>query len=257
MKDKFKNLYKKIRKLFRKIIFYGNKYKCNICNSNVRLMKPAGIKHEIFEKNIILEAGYRENCTCPVCNAKDRIRMVYYYIENYTDIFTSKNCILHFAPEYLLKQKIKKNNQAEYYDGDIKKGRASYIIDMTDIKFPENMFDYIICNQVLEHIPDEKKAINELKRVIKTDGKIIITVPICISNEETFEDSNITSPEERLANFCQDDHVRLYGRDFKRRLEKYGLEVEEWCVDSHVSKEIIEKNAFTKGGLIYIAKKKR
>lgn len=256
MKEKLKKIYRKIREIYRKIYYYGNKYKCNICSSKVRLMKPHGIKHEIFEKNTIIEAGYRENCTCPVCKSKDRIRMVYYYLEKYTNVFVGKNCILHFAPEFPIKQKIKKNKYAEYYDGDIQKGRATYVVDITDIQFPDNKFDYIICNQVLEHIPDEKKAINELKRVIKPNGKIIITVPICVSNEKTFEDPNITDSKERLANFCQEDHVRLYGRDFKKRLEKFGFEVEEWRVDEHVIEQVIEEYSFSKGGLIYIATKK-
>lgn len=256
MKEKLKKIYRKIRGIYRKIYYYGNKYKCNICSSKVRLMKPHGIKHEIFEKNTIIEAGYRENCTCPVCKSKDRIRMVYYYLEKYTNVFVGKNCILHFAPEFPIKQKIKKNKYAEYYDGDIQKGRATYVVDITDIQFPDNKFDYIICNQVLEHIPDEKKAINELKRVIKPNGKIIITVPICVSNEKTFEDPNITDSKERLANFCQEDHVRLYGRDFKKRLEKFGFEVEEWRVDEHVIEQVIEEYSFSKGGLIYIATKK-
>ena len=262
MKEKLKKIYRKIRGIYRKIYYYGNKYKCNICSSKVRLMKPHGIKHEIFEKNTIIEAGYRENCTCPVCKSKDRIRMVYYYLEKYTNVFVG-NIPYNDEKEDLKKTlslvgpvKSLEIKQDEYYDGDIQKGRATYVVDITDIQFPDNKFDYIICNQVLEHIPDEKKAINELKRVIKPNGKIIITVPICVSNEKTFEDPNITDSKERLANFCQEDHVRLYGRDFKKRLEKFGFEVEEWRVDEHVIEQVIEEYSFSKGGLIYIATKK-
>ena len=246
---------KKIKKIIKKIIYFGFKHKCIICSSNVRIMKPGGIKHEIFEKNKIIEAGYRENCVCPVCYSKDRKRLVYYYIKNFTDILTSKNTVLHFAPEYEIKELIKKNSNCEYYDGDINKEKATYVIDMTDINFQNDTFDYIICNQVLEHIVEEKKAISELKRVIKPNGKIIITVPICISNEKTYEDLSITDPIGRLENFCQENHVRLYGRDFKKRLEKYGLKVEEWKVDEHFTNKEIKKFAFQEGSIIYIATK--
>ena len=250
-----RSIYKKIRHIYRKIIYYGNKHKCNICGSKVKKIIPGGIKHEIFEKNKIVEAGYRENCFCPVCKSRDRIRIIYYYIENYTNILTDKNCILHFAPEYQLKEKIIKNKKIDYYDGDIKEGRATYVVDIRNIQFSSNKFDYIICNQVLEHIVEEAEAINELKRVIKPNGKIIITVPICLSNEKTYEDLSITDPEERLKNFCQKDHVRLYGRDFKERLEKYGLKVEEWKIKEHVTEDEIQKYAFQKDSVIFIATK--
>ena len=70
------NLIKKIlqNKMVRKtylnimrIVFWGKKYQCNICKSNIRKFMPYGIKHEIFEKNVISQAGYRENCLCPAC----------------------------------------------------------------------------------------------------------------------------------------------------------------------------------------------
>lgn len=239
----------------RKIKYFGKKYKCNICNSWVREMRPFGIKHEIFEKNTILEAGYRENCVCPVCKSKDRIRLVFYYIKKYTDILYGRNTILHFAPEPQLKRKIKKNHKAKYYDGDISEGAASMVIDMTNIQFEDNKFDYIICNQVLEHIEEEEKAILELKRVIKPSGKIILTVPICISNEKTIEDKSITDPEQRLAMFCQEDHVRLYGRDFKERIENYGLKVEEYNFEESEGIEERKKYGIVEHGVIYIATK--
>ena len=250
------NVCSKIKIIIKKIIYFGFKYKCNICNSSVRCMLPGGIKHEFFERNIVSEAGYRENCFCPVCYSRDRIRLVYYYMKKYTDIFNGKNTILHFAPELVIKDKILKNKLVKYYDGDIKKGRASYIVDIRKIQFEDNMFDYIICNQVLEHILEEEQAILELKRVIKPQGKIIITVPICISNEYTIENNGITNPQKRLEVFGQKDHVRLYGRDFKKRLEKYGFSVEEYDFEKIEGIEKAKKFAMPKYGLIYIASKK-
>ena len=251
MKKIEKNL-KQLKRKIKKLFYYGKKYYCNICESNVRIMKPYGIKHEIFDKNTIIEAGYRQNCECPVCKSKDRLRLVYYYLIKYTNIFTKENVVLHIAPENILKEKFLENDLIKYYDGDLKKGNASCIVDITDIPFKDNTFDYIICNQVLEHVIDEKKALCEFKRVIKPSGKIIITVPICISNKKTIEDKNIVDPKERLALFCQEDHVRLYGLDFKERIEKYGFKVIEYNIDLDENYNKTPKNALPKNGLIYI-----
>lgn len=269
-KKRVKNtkIYKKTKKIYdnyfkifhmaiKRIIYFGKKYQCNLCGSKVKSMFPSGQKHEIFQKNNITGAGYRDHVKCPVCRSKDKERMVFYYIKNYTDILTGKNTILHFAPEIETKKKIKKNKEATYYDGDIQKEVASQIIDITQISFPDNTFDYIICNHVLEHVEDEKKAILELKRVIKENGKIIITVPICISNEKTIEDESIIEPEERLKYFCQSDHVRLYGRDFVKRIEKYGVTVTEYDFEKEEGIEKRKQYGILENGCIYIVTKKR
>ena len=253
---KLEKILKLIKRIIKKTLYYGKKYHCNICESDVRIMKPYGIKHEIFKKNSIVLAGYRKYCKCPVCKSKDRLRLVYYYLIKYTDIFTNENKVLHIAPESLLKEKLLKNDLIKYYDGDLKKGNASFILDITDIPFKDNIFDYIICNQVLEHVVNEKKALYELKRVIKPDGRIIITVPICISNENTLEDDSIVDAKERLSLFCQEDHVRLYGLDFKERMEKYGFKVIEYNIDLENNNDEIKKYSLPKNGLIYILYKK-
>ena len=96
-------------------------------------------------------------------------------------------------------------------------------IDITDIKFQNNTFDCILCSHVLEHILDDNKAIRELYRVLKPNGWAILQVPIL--REKTFEDPNIQTPEERLKYFGQEDHVRIYGLDYKDRLENAGFKV--------------------------------
>ncbi len=240
----------------RKIWNFGLQYKCNICHSHLKKWRAGGRNHQIFIDNKIVGAGYRKNFQCPVCGAKDKDRLVYYYLENYTDVFQRANKILHFAPEKIIYQKFKRkchNYKAiQYYTGDLNSDRADMIVDITDINFPKNTFDYIICNHVLEHVMEEKKAFAELKRVIKPTGKIILTVPVCVSNAKTIEDNSITDPRERMNLFCQEDHVRLYGRDTKKRIEKYGLIVEEFKVKN---KDIEEKYGLLEDGIIYIISK--
>lgn len=46
-----------------------------------------------------------------------------------------------------------------------------------EMPFPDNAFDKIVCTEVLEHVPDDTKAMRELLRVLKPGGRVAITVP--------------------------------------------------------------------------------
>lgn len=49
--------------------------------------------------------------------------------------------------------------------------------DAKDLPFKDNTFDFITCTEVLEHVPDFREAIIELRRVLKPGGQFLITVP--------------------------------------------------------------------------------
>lgn len=242
------NIYNRFKKSLR---YGGFKFTCNMCGFKARKMISTGHKHPIFQENVIVGAGFRKNAICPLCCATDKLRLVYYYLANYTDIFKTPNKILHFAPELELKRKILKNHDNSYIEADINPKKAKNVIDITNIPFEDNSFDYIICNHVLEHVEDEKQALKELKRVIKPSGKIILTFPVCLSNKNTFEDPSIKSLEDRFKYYCQEDHVRLYGLDFASRAKKVGLKTKTFEPDA----KIAQKYAFSKAGIVYILKK--
>ena len=105
--------------------------------------------------------------------------------------------------------------------------------------FENEKFDYIIANHVLEHIEDETAAISELKRCIKKNRKIILSFPVTME-VNTFELHNLTQ-DERIYYYGQDDHVRLYGRDFKEHLQNYGLRVDVYSPEELLSKKLTEK----------------
>ena len=108
-------------------------------------------------------------------------------------------------------------------------------MDVQDIPYDNNTFDYIIINHVLEHVPQDKKAINEIYRVLKPGGVAFISVPI--GGEITNEDERINTPELRLKYYEDPTHLRLYGRDLKGKLEDFGFEVEEYCSGTYFSKK--------------------
>jgi len=155
---------------------------------------------------------------------------------------------LHFAPERILTRLFQSYPNIEYISADIDPQKAMRKEDITATSFPDSMFDLIFCSHVLEHIEDDNKAMKELVRILKPDGFAILLVPIKDSFhgrviEKTFEDFSVTSPEEREKVFGQRDHVRIYGRDFKERLEKAGFRVTIDKFIQSLPEELVKKYA--------------
>jgi ubiquinone/menaquinone biosynthesis C-methylase UbiE len=118
----------------------------------------------------------------------------------------------------------------EYISADIVPGKAMVVADITNTSFADNEFDIIFCSHVLEHVPDDRKAMHELYRILNPAGFGILQVPIKtqrggIPMTETYEDFSITDPGQREIAFGQHDHVRIYGTDFKDRLESAKFKV--------------------------------
>lgn len=170
----------------------------------------------------------RINVICPSCGSEQRHRFVWLCLQNYWNMEqkstnVGKN-LLHFAPERCFKKRFARwFGNDNYMTGDIELGRAKKVIDITNICFPEGTYDYIVCNHVLEHISDDKKAISELYRVLKKTGIAFLSVPL--KGQSTDEDLTVTDPNERMKRFGAPSHVRYYGHDFKNRLESAGFSV--------------------------------
>ena len=215
------------------------RYYCNLCNLKIPFMLDSGIESPVFSKRKIIGGGVRQKCICPICGGNDRERWLKYVLNNQMSFFNKKGTVLHFAPEKQIVKKIRSNKKMIYITADIEAGRADRVEDITHISFPDKYFDYIICNHVLEHIKDEKAAFMELKRCIKTDGKVVFSVPICWEID-TYENDSVKTDEDRLIEYGQKDHVRLYGRDLKSRLEEFGFHAEYYQVQKVLSKEELE-----------------
>jgi SAM-dependent methyltransferase len=208
---------KEKKEIFKKKIFYGTQKFCPICKSHLKKFYTL-----YFPKDINLKP--RPEAVCPVCGSIERIRLLWFYLEKYTDLFREPvKKLLHIAPEAALEERFKKNHHIDYLSADIDPTRAMAEMDITDIDMPENIFDVIICSHVLEHIPEHKKALKELYRVLKPDGWAIIQVPIIA--ESTFEDPQVKDPSDRERIYGLSEHVRGYGRDYKEILARAGFNV--------------------------------
>lgn len=177
----------------------------------------------------------RANAQCPRCFSLERLRLLWLYLDK-SGLLESNEEVLHFAPERPLQARLERSGLKRYVSADIDpKSSASYVVDITDIQFPAESFDLVLCNHVLEHIPDDHLAMREMRRVLRTGGTLITQHPMDPKLQVTVEDPSETSPAERLMRFNQVDHVRIYGRDFTERLSRAGFQVTNTGFFSSVS----------------------
>lgn len=197
-----------------------------MCESRFRKFLPYGRKS-------------RSNALCPKCLALERHRLIWLYLKRKTDFFTKEAKMLHVAPELCFMSRFDALENLEYITGDIESPLAKVKMDIHDIPFEDNSIDIIFCNHVLEHVDDDRKALSEMKRVLKPGGWAILQVPFFYPlPKTTYEDKTIITPEEREKAFGQDDHVRMYGEDYGQRLAESGLKVvEERLIDELSSEE--------------------
>ncbi|HAP95586.1 class I SAM-dependent methyltransferase [Epilithonimonas hominis] len=205
-----------------------------------------------------LPYGYgkqRPNALSPGTLSLERHRQMWLYLQNETNIFTHKLKVLHIAPEQEFLRKFKKMKNLEYTSADLFSPIVDVKADIVDLPFEDNSFDVIICNHVLEHIVDDRKAMSELYRVMKSGGWGIVQVPMRNSLEKTYEDFTITDPKERQKHFGQYDHVRWYGMDYFDRLKSVGFETEINFYSQKFSEADIKRFGLNKNEILPVVRK--
>ncbi|MCT4699285.1 class I SAM-dependent methyltransferase [Tenacibaculum haliotis] len=202
-----------------------------------------------------LPYGYgvqRENALSPSTLSLERHRLLWIYLQNETDFFSSdkKLKVLHIAPEQCFLDIFRKQKNLEYITSDLESPIADVKADICDLPFKDNEFDVVFCNHVLEHIPNDTKAMQELYRVMRVGGFGIFQIPQDLSREKTFEDDSITDRKERAEIFGQYDHVRVYGRDYFNKLRSIGFKVDEVDFTKKITPEKLERFALMKGEIL-------
>lgn len=206
--------------------FLGNRHFCVLCEKRFRRFRPVGLSFPVLKEKHVIGGFPRKNGHCPYCHSDDRERLVYLYLKNNTDIFSRPQTILHVAPEKGLGDILRKQPHLRYISADKDGPFSEMRMDVTNIPFPDGTFDAVICNHVLEHVADDRRAIRELFRVVKPGGWAIVTVPLSTVLTETYEDLSIVTAAGRAEAFGQDDHVRIYAKDYFDRLRESGFQVE-------------------------------
>ena len=241
---------------FNSLKYIGNKYHCPLCHGIFNSFLSAGLKHDVIKQKNIIGAGYRENAVCPRCLSYDRERLIYLYLNEYRKyIFHDNVKILHIAPEKNLNKLFSKFKNIDYTSADLNHPSAKVKMDITNIIYEDNVFDVILCNHVLEHVPDDKKAISELYRVMKAGAFGILQVPISYMIEKTEENLEIDNDKDRIKNYGQEDHVRLYGRDYLDRLKSVGFKVNVIDFASELEVSKVERYSLLKDEKIFLVSK--
>lgn len=195
-----------------KPFYHGDNVECPVCGKRFRKFLPYGYG----------EAA--ENRMCPNCLSLERHRLLWLFLKKKTNFFTANLKVLHFAPEQPFLKRFKALDNLDYTTADIDSPIADLKLDVTAIDMPDNSFDVVICNHVLEHVSDVGKAFSEIRRILKPSGWAILLVPIN-PDVDTFEDPTVTDPKERARLFGQYDHVRQFGRDYESVLSQAGFKV--------------------------------
>jgi SAM-dependent methyltransferase len=230
---------------FLSIFYLGNKVQCPVCESTYRKFLPYG-----------RNTSSRENALCPGCLSLERHRLMGLYLKQKTNFFTADLKVLHVAPEYCFIDRFEKMKNLDYITADIESPLAKVKMDIHQIPFSENTFDVAFCNHVMEHVDDYVLAMSELYRVLKPGGWALIQSPQDLKLAHTYEDPTITDPLEREKHFLQNDHLRLFGRDYGRELEKGGFTVkEDRFVMDELSGEDVARFSLPSQEIVYFCQK--
>jgi hypothetical protein len=200
-----------------------------------------------------------DDTMCVFCNSSERHRMAWSFLLRRTDLFDGRQKrMLHVAPELQFEHYLSKALGPGYITADLLQPRVHVRMDLTEIPYAAESIDVIFCSHVLEHIPNDRKAMREFARVLKPKGWVLIMVPCFPEIGKTFEDFSVTDPAERLRLFGQEDHVRIYGDDFVSRLEDAGLEVRIVRTPDFLSaKEIAKFNITSLSGDVFLCTKRQ
>jgi len=213
-------LFERLRRLYRRrllrparrVYYLGWARYCNVCGSHLRKFLWGGV--------VVI----RQEVRCPVCGSLERHRLAWCFFQRRTALFQGHpQRMLHVAPEPEFARRLARAPGLDYVTADLFDPAAMVQMDLMEIPFPDESFDAIYCSHVLEHVADDRRAMRELFRVLRTGGWAVLQVPITVA--VTFEDPAITDPAERVKFFGQADHVRAYGPDYEDRLAAAGFQV--------------------------------
>jgi SAM-dependent methyltransferase len=190
---------------FRALIYAGRGRQCPCCGRHFRRFRSTGQPR-------------RPDAACPYCNSVERHRLLTLLIRAEPELVSGR--VLHFAAEPALSRLIRAH-AAEYVTTDLS-ADSDVTADIVSLPFPDGRWDALVCSHVLEHVPDDARAIRELRRVLAPGGSAIILVPRR-TGAPTDEDPTVTDPAARQQRFGQHDHVRMYGDDLEERLRSNGF----------------------------------
>jgi SAM-dependent methyltransferase len=262
--DKVRKNGKVLKRAIKLRRYLGSEYQCPVCGIGLRAFRPMWksywrdfAKFAPIHPPTAMETLNLEAFTCPRCDAFDRDRLTAIYLEDMFRSFDRNRTyrLLEFAPGDALHKKLKSHPFIAYRSADLSRKTVDERVDLTDMAaYSDRSLDIILCSHVLEHIPEDRKAMREIRRVLKPDGFAILLVPLVAGVEETHEDPSINTEALRWKYFGMGDHVRQYGkRDFIGRLEAAELNVEQLGIE-YFGAERFRRAAIAENSVLYVVR---
>lgn len=215
-------------------LIHAGPHRCRVCDGRVRRLGDSGYGFEVLERLQVVGGLKRRADRCPICHATSRERLVWFWLTRGGAgfRFAPDPRIAHFAPEKGLSFSIRAAAGKNYTAYDFDPSRYRHLAevrpaDLSDLPIQSGSVDLLVCNHVIEHVPDVARALGEIFRVLAVDGVAILQVPIALKLETMIELGSASTPAERLAMAGQDDHLRLFTQgDYRAALEAAGFAVE-------------------------------
>ena len=259
----FRRYHKALRRLVNLPRYLGSVHRCPVCGFELHAFKPMWKSYRrdverfgYIHRHSELETFNLENMTCPKCDATDRERLMAIYLDKVWPTLGAKDRtrLRDFAPGLSLSRKIKRYPSIDYRSADLGRADVQDHIDLTDIRYPDESVDIFICSHIFEHIPDDRKAMRELRRIMKPDGFGLVLVPLVIGVDETTEELGQATLEYRWKHFGMGDHVRQYGkRDFLRRLTESGFAIEQLGIN-YFGREPFRLHGIAENSVLYVVR---
>ena len=228
-------MHKTIKRFLGLLNSLGNNKRCYICGKTFfRFSKYRAVSSStLWRKNLDSIGSDTNNFGCPLCFCTDRERHFFAYFDKLNLWPKEDTRILHFAPERHLSKRFESNNLLEYIKADLVPERYINMgiknvknLNLMEISFAENYFDVVICNHVLEHVPNMQKSLIEVHRVLKTGGFAILQTPLSKLLHKHFEDYGIATDGQRCFFYGENDHVRIVSeKQFLKDLESVGFKL--------------------------------
>lgn len=237
--------------------------RCICCNSEVAYL-PIPEYYKQMEKKYgtinrgIAETLNEEEYLCPDCGASDRDRLIVSYLKKEGLPKAEENYrVLQIAPSKPISNWLNKYcSQIAYETADLYMQDVDFKIDIQNMESIEkDTYDLIICSHVLEHVENDRRALEEIKRILKEDGKCIFLVPVTLGYEEIDEAFGLSS-EENWRRFGQGDHCRRYGKNalLDRLSEQFYV---NQLGKAYFGDDVFEQGGLTDTSTLYVLTKEK
>lgn len=245
--------------------YRGSAFECPLCKTNLRTFKPIwkSYRRKMEEYGADypfhrLETFNPDAYNCPCCEAADRERLYFLYLQEQIAAWPlgQRFNLIDFAPARPLEHRLRAFPGISYRTADLFRADVDDRVDLSDMAgYDDGCCDAFICSHVLEHVPDDRKAMRELARILSPQGFGIVMVPLITGVEDTHEDPAIVAGAARWKAYGQDDHLRQYGRrDFVERLQQAGLQVKSLGKD-YFGDEPLHRAGISDGSVLYVVQR--